>query len=233
MSVEKNKPAAAAPRAAVTDAGWFARPYGRRILAEESALCKDFIRGSLGACGVQLGGNRFLLRHARLRHKWWAKRAASGSDIVADCAALPFDSETMDAVVVVHALESSSRPHDVVREAVRVLRPEGRLLIIGFNPYSMLSLASGAPYRRRWISVWRLKDWLKLLETAPQASAYAAFLPPWKSLYKSRLCRWLEPAGRRWLPFTGGVYMIAVTKRQIPMTLIPPITLRPPKPATA
>lgn len=49
--------------------------------------------------------------------------------ILTDAACLPFVSETVDAILVVDALHHFPRPRQVVREMLRVLKPDGRLLI--------------------------------------------------------------------------------------------------------
>ena len=83
---------------------------------------------------------------------------------------LPFKSQFFDGVVIHHGLEKRGDPREGLREAVRVLKPGGKLLIIGFNVFSLY-------YLRRWYSKFRsddfseyrflnpfkLLDWLTLL----------------------------------------------------------------------
>ena len=57
---------------------------------------------------------------------------------------LPFDAQSIDLILLPHALEFIDNPHEVLREVDRVLRPEGRVLILGFNPWSLFGL------RRVW-----------------------------------------------------------------------------------
>lgn len=56
--------------------------------------------------------------------------------LYAEPLALPFAPQSLDLLVLPHALEASPDPHAVLREAERVLVPEGRVVIIGFNPLS-------------------------------------------------------------------------------------------------
>ena len=51
--------------------------------------------------------------------------------------ALPFESASLDLVVLPHSLELARDPHLTLREVERVLVPEGRVLILGFNPASL------------------------------------------------------------------------------------------------
>ena len=54
--------------------------------------------------------------------------------------ALPFAAGTLDLVVLPHALELARDPHLALREVERVLVPEGRAIIVGFNPASLWGL---------------------------------------------------------------------------------------------
>src|SRR4029450_12400239 len=54
-----------------------------------------------------------------------------------DFDALPFEANRLRLVVLPHALELARDPHLALREVDRVLRPEGRVVIVGFNPGSL------------------------------------------------------------------------------------------------
>jgi glycosyltransferase involved in cell wall biosynthesis/SAM-dependent methyltransferase len=58
-----------------------------------------------------------------------AARAAAGPVVQADAEALPFGEATLDAVTLVNVLDHTTRPRAVVREAARVLRPGGLLVL--------------------------------------------------------------------------------------------------------
>ncbi|MEE2979141.1 MAG: class I SAM-dependent methyltransferase, partial [Pseudomonadota bacterium] len=85
---------------------------------------------------------------------------------------LPFASQSIDLVALPHVLEFTDDPHEVLREVARVLMPEGRLVITGFNPLSLWGMRQGMrrlgtesflPAQSQMIAFTRLKDWLKLL----------------------------------------------------------------------
>jgi SAM-dependent methyltransferase len=46
---------------------------------------------------------------------------------------LPIDSNSLDFVILPHSLENMLNPEEVLRESYRVLRPEGKIIITGFN----------------------------------------------------------------------------------------------------
>ena len=202
---------------------WFHNGFGRWVAHEEKRLCQQAIADVFGLYAVQLGGGRLLLGASPVRHQLPVSRTSSA--LLADWRELPIESEALDCLVLVHALEASADPHAVLREAVRTLRPEGRLIIVGFNRWSLLYLARQAPWRQRWLSVARINDWLALLEMQPLGGAYGVFLPPWRNLLRRRwCCRWLEPAGRRWWPLAGGIFVLHTVKRRHSMRLIMPFT---------
>ncbi len=96
---------------------------------------------------------------------------------------LPIDSHAVDVVVLPHVLEFESRPHEALREASRVLVPEGSLVILGFNPVSIIGLrrvlkyrAEAAPWCGTYFGAGRLRDWLTLLgfDITDQRSCFAS-----------------------------------------------------------
>ena len=63
-----------------------------------------------------------------------------GADLIADPAFLPLQAESFSTVLLPHVLEGNPLPHQVLREAHRVLMHEGYIVITGFNPLSLLGL---------------------------------------------------------------------------------------------
>ena len=83
---------------------------------------------------------------------------------------LPIDSHTVDVVILPHVLEFESRPHEALRDVSRVLVPEGHLVVLGFNPVSVIGLrrvlgyrTATAPWCGTYFGAGRLRDWLTLL----------------------------------------------------------------------
>ena len=119
-------------------------------------------------------------------------------------ASLPVDSHAVDVVVLPHVLEFESRPHEALREASRVLVPEGNLVILGFNPVSVIGLgrvfryrAAVAPWCGTYFGAGRLRDWLTLLgfDIVDQRPCFASRpgTRPWRPGRRS-LVEWMPPA---------------------------------------
>ncbi len=142
---------------------------------------------------------------------------------------LPFASESIDLLVLPHILEFADDPHQILREAERVLRPEGRLVISGFNPASLwgirqyLSRLIGAPYLPRdgqFISLIRVKDWLQLLNFTLDRGHFGCYKLPLKGQSGMARMDFLEPMGNRWWPIFGAVFLVSAIKRQQGIRLI-------------
>jgi ArsR family transcriptional regulator len=62
---------------------------------------------------------------------------------------LPLSSESFDAVTIHHVLHFAERPAQVVREAARVLRPSGRLIVVDFEAHALDFLRE--QHAHRWL----------------------------------------------------------------------------------
>jgi hypothetical protein len=107
--------------------------------------------------------------------------------------------------------------------------PEGRLIILGFNPWSLWGLRSSLGYSRdehpwngRFLSLLRVKDWLALLGFDVSAGRLIAYAPPFDNEKLRRRFAFMEPAGDRWWAVGGAVYMLQAIKRVRGMRLITP-----------
>lgn len=142
---------------------------------------------------------------------------------------LPFATHSIDLVVMPHILEFTEDPHQVLREVERVLVPEGHVVITGFNPASLwgvrqyLTRLGASPYlprEGRFLSLPRIKDWLKLLSFDVERGRFGCYAPSVRQ--EQWLARWqfMEKAGDRWWPFLGAIYLLTAVKRVRGMRLI-------------
>ncbi len=195
---------------------WWSTTLGEHLLAQEQDLLDPVVHDVFGYHAVQLGLSGIdLLRESRIRSR--AIVAVDGGDLLARPEQLPLADRSVDLLLLPHVLEFAGNPHAVLREADRVLMPEGRLIILGFNPLSLWGLrhfaGGGYPWAGRFIPVPRLHDWLQLLDLDTRGGRYTAYAPPLAS--PSARMRWafMEKAGDRWWPMAGGVYMLQAVKR--------------------
>lgn len=145
--------------------------------------------------------------------------------------ALPFADQSLDLVGLPHVLEFADDPHRVLREVERVLRPEGRVMVSGFNPASLwgarqlVGRAVSSPFlpaELQFIGLPRLRDWFKLLGMEMDRGRFGCYRPAVKSERWLERTRFMEPAGDRWWPICGAVYFVSAIKRVPGMRLVGP-----------
>ncbi len=83
---------------------------------------------------------------------------------------LPIQSETIDMIILPHLLEFDAHRFQTIREVERVLKPEGCLIILNFNPWSVWLRSQyfwdkhlAESWRGHFMTRSRILDWLKLL----------------------------------------------------------------------
>lgn len=204
---------------------WLASPQGSYVLAWEQEQADVAVADIFGFNAVQIGlpqcdflrANRIPLR----------QKAGSGAaaDVLCAPTALPFAALSTDLVVLPHVLEFAADPHQVLREVERILIPEGQLLLLGFNPYSLWGLRRRRgefPWIGHYIGINRLRDWLGLLGFEVDRGSFGCFAPPLES--EPWLRRWhpIEGVGKRWWRYGGAVYLLRAIKRTHGMRLITP-----------
>jgi SAM-dependent methyltransferase len=155
--------------------------------------------------------------------------AADGPTSTRKCHELPLATHSIDLVLLPHVLEFAAEPHAILREVDRVMMPEGRLVIVGFNPWSLWGLRSALgfsrneiPWNGRFVSLLRVKDWLALLGFDVNAGRLVGYAPPFDNAKLRRRFGFMEPAGDRWWAVGGAVYMLQAIKRVRGMRLSRP-----------
>jgi SAM-dependent methyltransferase len=240
-------------------AQWLQTPPGRYLLEWEQDQLDRCVSDLFGFHALQLGRPELdALRANRMPHRWLAMddgfvmskqqpvaQANSDGESVAPAAvvlhcdfdALPFPNQSLDLVVLPHTLELTRDPHQALREVERVLVPEGRVVIVGFNSTSLWGLRQRLGRMRRWLLLgrdrplfmpsggeflgyWRLRDWLRLLSFEIERGRFGRYRPPLGSQRWLSRFGWMEKAGDRWWPVFGAVYFLVAVKRVRAMRLV-------------
>ena len=142
---------------------------------------------------------------------------------------MPIASDSVDVLVLPHTLEFYPDPHQILREADRVLIPEGKLVVVGFNPWSLWGVGWKL---RHWqhrlpapvslLPSHRLQDWLSLLGFKVEETQTMMYRPPLRQHKLMTRLEMLEHFGRRWWPYAAGVYLVEATKRVSTLTPLRP-----------
>jgi ArsR family transcriptional regulator len=77
----------------------------------------------------------------------------------ADMYALPMVDGSFDAVTLHQVLHYADRPGAVIAEAARVLKPEGRLVVVDFAPHAVETLREQHAHRRLGFSDAEIAEW--------------------------------------------------------------------------
>ncbi|VWX63599.1 putative enzyme [Burkholderiales bacterium 8X] len=221
---------------------WFKTPPGRYLLAWEQARFDRAVADIFGYHALQLGLPELsTLRANRMPHRWLSlddagalQGGSHGATLFADFSALPFSANSIDLVVLPHALELGNEPHAVLREVERVLVPEGRVVISGFNPASLWGLRQRRarlyrhlgfgelylPDAGDFIGYRRLRDWLRLLSFEVESGDFGLYRPAVRTEAWLERSRWFDKVGERWWPIFGSVYFLVAVKRVRGMRLL-------------
>lgn len=127
---------------------------------------------------------------------------------------LPFIDAVFDRVLLVHALEESDATRQMLREVWRVMAPEGRLVVIAVNRWSLWAQADTTPFGRgRPYSRAQLAELLTDAMFEPVASSRALYAPPWSWTPLVRAADAFERVGEvLWRP-QGGLVLMEAVKR--------------------
>ncbi len=209
-------------------AEWVSDSSGEYLRQREQAYFDRMVADMFGYNAAQIGLPQLdLLRASRISRHCHVDMSPAG-EVQADPLHLPFPSQSLDLLVLPHALEFSVFPHQLLREAERVLIPEGNLLLSGFNPYSLWGVyhrykqwRGQFPWHGDFVAAGRLRDWLALLSCEVASQMSCCYVPPvvpqrWMSWFER-----LEVIGEHGWPL-GGVYFVHAIKRVQGVRLITP-----------
>ncbi len=127
-------------------------------------------------------------------------------------ARLPFMDAVFDRVLLVHALEECDAVQPMLREVWRVMAPEGRLVVIASNRWSLWAQSDASPFGYgRPYSRTQLAALLGDSMFEPVVSARALYVPPWR--WASGAADPFERVGELLWPAQGGLVLMEAVKR--------------------
>lgn len=134
--------------------------------------------------------------------------------LLAEESELPLETNSVDKILLVHSLENAELMRSNLQEIWRVLRSNGRLLVITPNRLGMWARADwspygqGTPYSLEQLR-WFLRDNLFVYERHKSA----LFMPPlrWQLIYRSAEA--LEKICPYFMPALAGVHIVEASKQ--------------------
>lgn len=156
---------------------WYQTPQGKLFQRLEAGYLQRAITVSCQQTVLQIGGLGWEEEFVDCSlYKYYTILDANNlgcptaRQIQAKAFRLPLQCDSVDMIIVPHLLEFDSNRFQTMREIERVLKPEGVVLIVNFNPWSLWiryqylwELKMADSWRGHFINRARILDWLKLL----------------------------------------------------------------------
>ncbi len=206
---------------------WYATALGQELHGYVARRAEALVGHQYGLHCLQIGATQQggdLLAGSALLHRVHV-RGDGADSLQADPMQLPLATNSIDLVVLCHVLEFCDDPHALLREVDRVLKLDGRVLTVGFNPWSLFGLRSLAgraapPWSGHFYSPQRVEDWFALLGLHRQRRETLWLRPPVQHSGLRQRLAWCERLGR-FMPGAGGIYLLLGRKHSVPFTPLP------------
>ena len=126
---------------------------------------------------------------------------------------LPFADLSVDRILIVHALENAENARRMLREIWRVLKDDGRLLVVAPNRVGMWALTDSTPFGQgQPYSPGQVGRLLAASLFRVERRDSALFMPPLRHRLVLRSAPLLERAGRWLAPQFGGLTLTEAVK---------------------
>lgn len=139
---------------------------------------------------------------------------AANLTCLADETDLPFETNSIDRIVLIHSLEFTGLLKPAMEELWRILKSNGRIIIIVPNRIGLWARADWTPFGRGTpYSAGQVKDFLKENLFIPERTEHALFIPPFKSQTLLRMARFWERVGNKLCPAMSGLIFVEASKQ--------------------
>ena len=197
---------------------WLSEGAGVTLYETARAICDELLPNYYGDVLLQAGIPSVpIYQKSATRRQIMMGVSAGVGELIGNPGQLPFANESIDVLVAQHLLDVGARPQFLVQELARTILPMGRLIVIGFNPWSLWSCrrvleATGKGYRAQWgLAPQRLLDWLNLLNFKIDRIEFGGFGWPGQVLGRGRPDFSLG-LGRKYNIGWGGVYVVVAQR---------------------
>jgi SAM-dependent methyltransferase len=139
--------------------------------------------------------------------------------------ALPFADMSFDRILLVHGLETAENARRLLREIWRVLKDDGRLLVVAPNRRGVWAYVEGTPFGHgQPYSPGQVGRLLAAALFRVERRDTALYIPPTNMRLALRSAQLLERTGRRYLPGLAGVTLTEAVKEAyaaMPLRAVP------------
>ncbi len=162
---------------------------------------------------IEFGERTVCAMSARLGVHHWPDDGANLTCLTKE-SDLPFETNSVDRLLLVHSLEFTGFSKPAFEEYWRVLKSSGRILVVVPNRMGLWARADLTPFGRGMpCSAGQVEDFLREHLFIPERTDRALFIPPFKSNTLLRSATLWEKIGRRLCPAMGGVILVEASKQ--------------------
>ncbi len=203
---------------------WYHTSLGSAVFAAEHDALSQHLPHYFGQHLLQIGGpsERWLFDQSPIYHRVRLSPehmpVFRGPSVQGAFDELPFLPDSFAVILLPHVLEFVTKPDAVLQQIYPLLTPEGRVIVVGFNPCSLWGIAKWfkhhktLPWRGQFISKLWLCNVLKKQGLAVEKVSTVFFRPPvTRKQWLQRLLP-LEAMGRLLWSDCGAVYIIIAKK---------------------
>ena len=132
--------------------------------------------------------------------------------LLVDDRRLPFAAGSFDRVLLVHALEEADDAQALMLEAVRILAPAGRIILVAAARGGLWARSEATPFGHgRPFTRRQMEQLVRAAGLEPTAWSQTLYVPPWTPLLG--MADGFEQIGRRVAPGTAGVILLEATRQ--------------------
>lgn len=133
---------------------------------------------------------------------------------LADETELPFETNSVDRIILIHSLEFTGFLKPAFEELWRVLKSNGRILVIVPNRLGLWARADWTPFGRGTpFSAGQVEDFLIENLFIPERTERGLFVPPFKSQTLLRSAALWEKVCTKLCPAMGGLIFVEASKQ--------------------
>lgn len=127
---------------------------------------------------------------------------------------LPFETNSIDRIILVHSLEFTGFVQPAFEEFYRVLKSNGRILIIVPNRMGLWARADWTPFGHgQPYSASQVEHFLTENKFVLERTEKGLFVPPFKTQFFLRSALWWEKLGAKIFPAMGGLIFVEASKQ--------------------
>lgn len=138
----------------------------------------------------------------------------NNSAVLSDETKLPFADNSLERVILLHALEFANPAHPMLRDVWRILGGGGKLMVIAPNRRGLWTRLEHTPFGHgQPYSLGQLTALLQGSVFMPERVASALYMPPGTGRFLQRLAKPWETIGPKYLRLFSGVIIVEAEKR--------------------